>query len=207
MYLTQEKYDLAIKFYEDALLVKEQIGNPKQIATTLNNLGEVYLNTNKLIQAEDHFLRSLALKEKSGDVKGIATTCNQLARLHLQQKMYAQVEPFLLRARKISEEIGAQDLLLKNLEISKDYYLAKKEFDKAIQFYDQFVSLKDTILNEEQGMAIADMQIKYETEKKEQENAILHEQSLAQNAKLKTQQLLIISLIMEPTINEMSNSC
>jgi adenylate cyclase len=54
-----------------------------------------------------------------------------------------------------------------------DFYKRNHEFEKSLAILVKYINLKDSLFTIDQSRAIADMQTKYETEKKEQQIAVL----------------------------------
>lgn len=194
VYKQQKKYKKALDYLLQSLTVKEELGKKLQIAITLDLLGEVYFLTGKNKEAESFYLRSVNLKEEVGDRKGIALTCNKLGDLYMKLKRYADAEHYLEQARSIAGTTGAKDVLLASYETTARLYREENKAAKALEFYDRYYALKDSIFNQQKNTAITEMQVKYETERKEQEILLLGEKQKAQSALMQKQYITIYSL-------------
>ena len=73
-----------------------------------------------------------------------------------------------------------------------DYYKWKGDYKKALEYKELFIKMKDSIEYAQQDVAISELQTKYETEKKENENILL-KNDIAK--KKQTQTILIIVVI------------
>jgi tetratricopeptide (TPR) repeat protein len=62
----QGKLEQALDYYERALALKEQVGDPTTIARSLNITGGIYQMQGKCEQALEQFARSLHLIESFG---------------------------------------------------------------------------------------------------------------------------------------------
>lgn len=71
------------------------------------------------------------------------------------------------------------------------WHSAGGQYQKALQFSALFAAQKDTLLNEASVKSLTDMQVKYETEKKEQQIALLSKDNSIKSLEIRNQQLLI----------------
>ncbi len=108
----QGRYDHAIVVAKIALHVAvQEVGpNHPNVATSLNNLAELYRTQGKYAQAEPLYKRSLAIMEKAlgPDHPDVATSLNNLAVLYHAQGHYAQAEPLYKRSLSIRRKPSAR---------------------------------------------------------------------------------------------------
>ncbi len=103
----QGRYAEAAKVAQEALKVAETTFSPDHldVATSLNNLAEVYRTQGKYAEAEPLYKRALAIREKplGPNHPSVATSLNSLALLYDAQGKYAAAEPLYKRALAIQE--------------------------------------------------------------------------------------------------------
>ena len=91
------QYDRAIVVAKKALEVAEKAAGPDHadVATSLNNLAELYKAQGQYAQAEPLYKRSLVIYEKAygPNHPHVAANLNNLAELYRTQGRYAQAEP------------------------------------------------------------------------------------------------------------------
>ena len=90
-----------------ALATNENSHGPdhREVAISLNNLGSLYHETNRLAAAEDHYRRALAIRENDVDSKSEeATAIDNLASLFQRQDRFDEAETLYLRALAIREQ-------------------------------------------------------------------------------------------------------
>ena len=99
------KYDRAIVVAKKALEVAEKNVGPNHpdVATSLNNLAELYRTQGQYAQAEPLYKRSLAIREKAlgPDHPDVATSLNNLAWLYRATKRIVEAEKLEERAARI----------------------------------------------------------------------------------------------------------
>jgi tetratricopeptide (TPR) repeat protein len=99
------KYDRAVVVAQKALQVAEQNVGPDHpdVATSLNNLAELYRTQGDYAKAEPLYKRSLAISEKAlgPDHPDVATSLEHLAVLYRATKRNAEAEALEKRAARI----------------------------------------------------------------------------------------------------------
>ena len=70
--IRQGNYAQALEHYQRSLKIREEIGDKRGIANTLDNIGNVHHSQGNYAQALEHYQRSLKIKEEIGDKQGIA---------------------------------------------------------------------------------------------------------------------------------------
>lgn len=81
-------------------------------------------------------------------------------------------------------------------KLLSEIYMLDQDYGNAYQNYVKYSLLKDSLLNEEKISSIAEIQTKYETEKKEQQIALLDQQNKAKEAEKKYLSAAAISLLL-----------
>ena len=96
-------------------------------------------------------------------------------------------EKHLLEAITITEEIGAKENSQKNYEAISKLYEAKGELRKALDYKNKAVAIKDSLFNETRSSQIEELQIRFDTEKKQAAIATLEKDAEITDLKLKRQ--------------------
>ncbi|MBC8385686.1 MAG: tetratricopeptide repeat protein [Candidatus Cloacimonetes bacterium] len=174
LYSQNNDYEIAIKYHEQSLKIKEEIDDKSGIAIALNNLGIAYEKLNDQEKALEHYLSSLRIREEINERAGIAAISNNIGNLFIHQNKNKDALSYLEKSLKISKEINEKELMAKSYELLSQIYLSNKNYEKAYIYYRNSSVLNDSIYNEESSRQIAEMQIKYDSEKQEKEIEILN---------------------------------
>ncbi len=101
------KYTEATVIAEKSLEVAENAFGPDNasVATSLNNLADLYRWQGKYSEAEALYKRSLTIREKAlgPDHPDVATSLNNLAEMYSAQGKYSQAEPLYKKSLEIME--------------------------------------------------------------------------------------------------------
>ncbi|HCS21247.1 MAG TPA: hypothetical protein DIW47_11920 [Bacteroidetes bacterium] len=169
VYMDQGKYDSALSYFHQSLTLKEIVNLPDEKATTLSHIGEIYYQKHDYTRAESYYKAVHELYEQSNNKVGLASSFYDLARLHLARAAYVKAEQEAFRALALAEETGASDIRLDCYALLKRLYTAKKDYPRALEYADRFMLLNDTLLGEDKQKSLAQLAVKYETEKKQRE--------------------------------------
>ncbi len=193
VYMDLSNYDSALYYFNQSLKLKE-IGNlPGEKASTLTNIAEVYYLKTDYSLAETYYLMAHKLVEEAGDKIGLAISYYELARLNIAKTDYVLAERQALMSIKIAYETGASDIRLKCFDLLKKLYTIQKNFATALHYAEQFIALNDSLLGPEKQKFLSQLEVKYETEKKQRE-LLLKDLQLA--AKTSYNNSLIITLVL-----------
>ena len=109
----QGRFDEAVDVAQQALKMAERALRPDHpdVATSLNNLAELYRDQGKYGDAEPLYKQSLAIREKAlgPDHPDVATSLNNLAELYRDQGNYGDAEPLYNRSLAIREKALGPD--------------------------------------------------------------------------------------------------
>jgi tetratricopeptide (TPR) repeat protein len=167
-YLNRKKGDLnkALANFNESLKIYQEIKDEKGIARSWNNIGFVYKDRGDLTKALEYSLRSLKLRESIKDVQGIAVSYHNVASIYFKQNAYKEAINLMNRSLSLSKEIG-DSYCIKNASTGL-YELYKKTGNTklALQNYELYIKMRDSISNEETKNASIKSQLKYQYEKK-----------------------------------------
>jgi len=189
-----EKYDEALDNYLKALKIKKEIDDRLGISQIYNNLGNVYLALGEMENVLEYRLKALQIDRELGNNWEIALTTYNLAEYYLMTKQPEKAYPYILESKELAENLENKGLVRDNLESFSFYYEQTGDYQKALKYQRDYSELTKTMFTEELSEKIAEMQVKYETEKKEKENQVYKLQ--LQKVRLHRQQLVFILAIV-----------
>lgn len=196
IFSNQQKYQEALENYSLCLKIMEEIGDKQGVASSFNNIGIVYDYQGNYKEALKNYFASLKIKEEIGDKQGMASSNINIGEVSILVENYADARKHLNKALMLSTEIGSKAWM-------QDSYLALATLDtllgdwkSAFKYYQLHSEIKDSIFNEEGTRSMAEMQTKYETEKKESEIKLLHKDKEVQGKDLEKQKTIRNTIIL-----------
>jgi tetratricopeptide (TPR) repeat protein len=176
VYANLDNRKKAIQFYSDALKYYMEIDRKAGVCNTLNNIGIVYTEMEKKDSAFYYFNKSLEIAEEISDTYSLANTSLNMAELYINPLDFKKADYYLSNALKYAKEIEANDIIRHIYRSFTELYSEVNNFEKAFFYQTLYLQIHDTIFNEESDKRIADMEVKYETDKKEQQIIKLEEE-------------------------------
>ncbi|WP_299225055.1 sensor histidine kinase [uncultured Psychroserpens sp.] len=187
IYANEGDLEKALDYFKYSLNIEKALNDQKGMAESINNIGAVYYYLSEIDSALVYFRKSLAIEKSIGDMAGISASYNNLANVLIEvnrldnTKTYIDSAMYFAKKSKIAVDIESA------LHNYSQYYEAKKDNKKALDYFKELVTFRDSLLNIKTNEKIAELEIEYQTEKKEKEilsqRADIAEQELELNEK------------------------
>ncbi|MBN2733220.1 MAG: tetratricopeptide repeat-containing sensor histidine kinase [Balneolaceae bacterium] len=191
-----ESYEEAIALYERALELHKEVRKDVPPFRILYNLGQLYKETGNLDRAEGYYRQSLAYCQEAGIFQGLIYNYGGLANVAELRNNFTKARDYYNRALDIAREIGAGRLELSALN---SLYNLEKRLDntaEALSYYEQQTALSDSLDIIAQEEALADTETRLSLRQQEEMNKLLQEKQQQQNARIATQNWLIVAGII-----------
>lgn len=195
LYKEISKLDSAMLFYNKSLEIKKELRDTSFLISTYSSIAEVKLRQNEYKQAELYLNFCLENQDKIYNVSDVIDLKNELGYLHLKRKEFDKAQTLLDKAYKIAKEAKSQNSLMKNLELKIELAKVTNNTKSISSLYEEYIRLKDLILDSKKNKALTEMQIRYDVDKQKQKNQLLTETTIRQQAQLEANELKNILLI------------
>jgi tetratricopeptide (TPR) repeat protein len=184
----------ALNYFRQSLKINESRDDKIGIATAHSNIGLVQSNLRNYDEAIVHLNKALELHEQVGNKMGITITHVTIAETLLKQKKLDEALEHSIRSLSVANEIGSFDEIKEAEMIMSDIYEAKGDHAMALNHYKKFIAARDSVNNIANNKQIAELQLQYETEKKENENKNLIHENLIQSMEISKSRTYLFSL-------------
>ncbi|MGE0078459.1 MAG: tetratricopeptide repeat protein [Bacteroidales bacterium] len=186
----------AIDSYNQALKIFEETDNESEIAKANINLGTTYSWARNWKRADKYLKDGLRIARKLNSPYDISTALYALGESSLRQGLINTAEEEFLECAKLSSELGLKENLRYCYDRLSKLYEQKENVAMAFFYHKMSVKIKDEIFSEKSQKIITEMQTKYETEKKEQENKLLKNEAELQESVIQKQKMMIAGAIV-----------
>lgn len=192
----EKKLDSALYFFKEGEKIQEENNLPYNLAAVYNNIGKIYLEKKDFEQAILYYQKALANREFLKDQYGVGLSNMNLGEVYKAKHDLSKSLEHLKKAEGIF--IALHSLL--NLKQVYAYMAQVAEemadFKTAITYYQLYDHYKDSIYNRDNAEKMAEMQTKFETEKKDLEIAKQNAELNANKAEIGRKNILFIILIV-----------
>lgn len=191
IYERTKDYQSAIACFNKSLKIERELNDKQGIASILTNLSKVYQSQNKYELAKKMSLEALNICRETGIVRLESSILIDLAALESNsgnpKAALTYYNLSLELARKNGNKAEARDALS---GLSEVYYQIK-EYKNAYEYHRMFLLLKDSLFNEEKNKQLAEMDAKYQSEKKEKEIQLLNKNKELQKVEIEKKQVQV----------------
>lgn len=181
-YYVNDDPENALPYFEKNVLLALTIRDESTLADSRMNAALCYTWLEKYSKAQYYYqlaLKHYTLFNKQTDM---AKVYYNHATLYMDRGMNDSAIVQLEAAIPIYHHTGDRTALAPAMQLLAEAYANKGNFLKAYELHLEYSQLTDSLLNAEKISRIAEMQTKYETEKKEQQITLLSEQGKTRTA-------------------------
>jgi serine phosphatase RsbU (regulator of sigma subunit)/Tfp pilus assembly protein PilF len=195
IYSTKKQYKEALIYHLKDFNAKETVNDKQGMAVASNNIGFDYFGLKRFDQALAYQLKSFNLCKEIGFRRGLVNAAGGIGNLYEQKKQYEKAltyyDQMLSIAKELDYKTGVSDAYSNHASV----YTRLKQFEKALQYTELFHNAKDTLLNKDNFKQVAELNTRYETDKKEKEILLLTKDQELNAKTIKQQQLVRWGLI------------
>lgn len=151
----------------EALEIHTRLNDVRQLGHVASDLSEIYINEEKYDSAELLADRSIRYFRQAGITRQLGALYLKLSKAQEKNGKLKEAIASASEAYEHTRSSGERASLAGITEMLSSFYVKAGNFEKAHRFLLISSQLKDSLKNESTEAAIAQMQVKYETEKKD----------------------------------------
>jgi tetratricopeptide (TPR) repeat protein len=199
----KDKKDVALNFFYKAYEIYSEVDNKSGCATSLANISEILIEQKKYAEAIEICFKAIALQELLGNKSDMVYTLLSIAKNYVEQAKYVKAIEVLNNAIQLSKELNAQLLLSKSYLLMADVNEKANNYIEALKYHKLHIAVNDSLFTKESNAQIAEMNAKYENDKKNKEIELLTKekeiqelnQDVERGRNLMIRNILIVGLI------------
>ena len=191
IYSSNDILDSALFYYEKALLISIAMGDRLQTVKTKHNVALIYERTGRSEEAAALLQEFLQTSEELGYREGVVQARLSLANLARNLKDTERAKAYYRQCIVEAESIKLSSVLMIAHRCLSEILLEDHLYKEALFHFQKYTGIKDTIFNKEKARIITELETRFETEKKEQENAILVKENELKDEKISDLYLII----------------
>lgn len=189
-------YDSSLYYSLKATKAFEDLNIQQFLPTTLSNAGRAYAKLGFRKEAKELLHRAVDLHEKYDNKKDLSYSLIFLGSVYKDERNFSEAKKLATRGLEIATNINARQEMMDARKEMSEIYEAEGVFAKALEEFRQYDILKDTLFQEEKTKQIAELQTRYETEKKETEITLLRQENDLKDSRLERNQALVGALVL-----------
>ena len=187
------KADSAIDY---SIQLSDSLGAVSMMSAAFETKAEILYARGKYQEAMEYFKQALEMNADAQDSTFIATTRISIGRCYQQLGKYDLAEQAYLKVLPISLKMDVKENLQTIYFKLSEIYAIRRNTALSYDFYRKSIAVKDSIYQQEKLRQFADMQTKYDTEKKERALALQKQQIVILEQEAEIQDLIRMRLIV-----------
>ncbi|MAU16794.1 MAG: hypothetical protein CMH46_14795 [Muricauda sp.] len=194
IYGQRKEYQKAKPYLMKSLSFYERTGSIKEVARICGSLGIIETDLNNYNQADAYYKKKFDLLTKTGNPDLIANANWSYAGFLYRIGKYKQAIPYFERAYGYfkQSDAGSSGILLGITKNLAESYGKTGDFEQAVEYYGQSFVLQDSLEARKQKSLALDLEAKYQTQKREQEIALLKSQNELAEQQKRNQRTLFL---------------
>ena len=181
-------FENAIVYENKALALYEEMGSVDGVANTSGNLGLIYSVKGELEKALKFYGKALFYQEQLQNMDGMTNTLNNISGIYYEKHNYEEALKYCQKSFNNAKLLGYPDKIRNAALQLFTIYKAKGDYEKAFENYSLYITMRDSINNQETKKASIKSQLKYEYEKQAAADSVKHaEQQHVKDAQLAAQ--------------------
>jgi len=185
------KQELAMTRFREALSIHRNHSIFNEVVNGLNNIGNIFLEYDQLDSAIKYYKKAISVGEEYQLLPAISIAYNNIGKAFLKQNKIALALKSTKKAYQINKEINQKVELTESLLNYSLIYKKTEQYDSAYKYQKLYSIYKDSIHNARNERQMAEMETRYETQRKEKEIEILNKEKELQELESSQKELLL----------------
>lgn len=193
--VNRKELDSALLYFNDANTILTEYNAIYNLAVVNNNIGRIYVQLNDYEKATQYYNQGLIYRQQMNDDYGIGLSYLNLGKVSKLKKLYPNSIDFYKKAATIFSEIKSYIDLKQVYGEMSVVYEDMKDYHNAMVFHQLYTQYSDSVYTSENAKQMAEMQTKYDVEKKDLELAKNKAELKAKEEQAFIKNIIIISVI------------
>ncbi|MDR1557134.1 MAG: sensor histidine kinase [Tannerellaceae bacterium] len=161
------QYEKALAYLQKVLQVAASTGNAYMEARAYNNIAKIHFRNNRADESETYYRKALALFREDTYPNDFCIANIGLAKVAMFRNEFAEAEAMAHKNLELSRRRGIRLEEKNTLSFLWELSAAKHDWAGRLRYKAAFDSVQSLVVNESMLRAVEELEIKYETEKKE----------------------------------------
>jgi AraC-like DNA-binding protein len=175
-YELKKDYRQSLRYYQQALQLRIELDDREGAIMPQSNVGSAYLYLGNYTLALDYFFKALAEAKAFNNKNLIALSYQNIGEASYKNGNYRDGEQYLFSALQLANEIGDKKRREEAYKILTALEESRKNYAAAFDYLTRLQGVRDTLYTQERTRQVAEMEARFETEKKEQAIQLLEQE-------------------------------
>jgi tetratricopeptide (TPR) repeat protein len=190
IYRVNGDLDRALEYYLKSLDINDENRYPEEARIDLHNIGVLYMKRREYDKALEYLDRSLSIARRLGSEYGIVAAASEIARVRLESGAHNVAAAGFLEVLEMAKARNFKEYVMVSYEGLSDTYAAMGQYRRALHYRKEYEIWKDSLINENNLNQVKELELKYETEKKDERIRLLANEAKIQEKEAQRQSTL-----------------
>jgi len=172
LYNSKGEQEKAFDYINRAIGLLESEADSSGLSSAWSNLASIYRQMGNLEKAVELNKKALDISQRLEKYWEIVYVSNSLGEIYIELGDFDNASYYIENGLNAAQQVSTRDVLMQSYRVQTLYHSARGNPAEFRETFGRFEALKDSIFSEQNSRAIAEMQVIYETEQKEKQNAI-----------------------------------
>lgn len=173
IFASRQLNDSALFYYNKSLIISDEMNDRLQSAKTKHNIALIYSDYKRYVESGLLLNEYLETSKELGYKEGIAQAELSLGNLARKQLLFTEAQSYFEDCIRDAGDISLSNVLMQAHKNLSEILEEGHNYQRSLIHYQQYMIVRDSIFNKEKTRTITELETRYETEKKEQENILL----------------------------------
>jgi serine phosphatase RsbU (regulator of sigma subunit) len=185
-YSNRRMFDSSEYFFKRVISYYEKSGMEDEAGMAYGNMGAVYMQKKDIKSALKYSFKALGIARRTNKKLDMALCYSNIGSIYAEMKKYREALAYNDSGLTCALSTGSREKIAAAYTALEETYLSMKNYKKADEYLHLYMLYNDSLHNENSMQAIAEMQARYESEKKEKEILLLSKDKQITNLSLKS---------------------
>jgi AraC-like DNA-binding protein/Tfp pilus assembly protein PilF len=168
LYLNSSMYDQAVENFQKSLEIRKEIKDKDGLGQSYVNLAYAYMRQKKYNESLRFFEKSILIANDLGNTYRLVANYSGMGELYMLMGNYEKAEFHLFKSVDLAKSIHNKKKIEDAYERLSRVEKARGRFEGALTYFELSTTYRDSIYTEDKVKKIAEIETRYETEKKDQ---------------------------------------
>lgn len=166
--LEKKDFNNSIAYYQQSMMISLTTGDLEGLTYAYNNMGVTYYRMKDYEKAVEYYGKSLNINEKYlRDYTMLAATYDNIGDVKRTILQYDSALYYTEKGLVFGKKVNARNRIMEGYESLMQLYKARKDYPNAFNYYEKFISLKDSLFSEQKSKNLESLERDYEAEKEQ----------------------------------------
>lgn len=174
IYAKEKNIDSALIFYQNSLEIKKTLDDPASLADLKTNMASLFLEKGDVQKALSFTNESLAFHQRTKMTEDLWFDYDNMAHILAKKLQIEQALKFANKGLELAKTLKNNLKIRDSYETLAELNQLNGNFKTSLEYTQKIIAINDSIITETNSEKIAELQEKYESEKKERINRELN---------------------------------